>query len=78
MGNSVVSVGLRHVKVWRIEQTERASPTKGRIDAIIGHDVSPSSPVPKALSGRNCLLGPLMEANFTSVVGVSQDKSILW
>ena len=77
MGNSVVSVGTRHVKVWRVDHTESVSPTKNRPDLIKGLEIPPSSPAPKAFSGRNCLLGSLIDAVFTSVVAVSQDKAIL-
>ena len=77
MGNSVISVGTRHVKVWRLELTESVSPTKGRPDLIKGLEIAPSSPVPKTLSGRNCLLGSLIDAVFTSVVAISQDKAVL-
>lgn len=77
MGSSVISVGTRHVKVWRLEHAEPISPTKGRADMIKGSELPPSSPVPKALSGRNCLLGSLINAVFTTVVAVSKEKAIL-
>ena len=77
MGSSVISVGIRHVKVWRLEHAEHISPTKGRADVIRGSELPPSSPVPRALSGRNCLLGSLVDAVFTTVVAVSQEKAIL-
>ena len=77
MGNSVISVGTRHVKVWRLDHTESVSPTKGRPDLIKGLEIPPSSPVPKTFLGRNCLLGSLIDAVFTSVVAISQDKAIL-
>lgn len=77
MGNSVISVGTRHVKVWRLDHTESVSPTKSRPDLIKGLEIPPSSPAPKAFSGRNCLLGSLIDAVFTSVVAISQDKAIL-
>ncbi|KAL8797193.1 MAG: hypothetical protein Q9195_000660 [Heterodermia aff. obscurata] len=77
MGNSVISVGTRHVKVWRLGHTESVSPTKSRPDLIKGLEIPPSSAVPKAFSGRNCLLGSLIDAVFTSVVAISHDKAIL-
>ena len=77
MGNSVISVGTRHVKVWRLEHAESISPTKGRADALRGSEMPPSSPVPKALAGRNCLLGSLMDAVFTTVVAIADEKAII-
>lgn len=76
MGTSVISVGTRHVKVWR-HDPEPASPTKGRSELIKGYEIPPASPVPKAFSGRNCILGSLIDAVFTSVVAISQSKAIL-
>ena len=77
MGSSVISVGTRHVKVWRLDHTESVSPTKSRPDLVKGLEITPSSAVPKAFSGRNCLLGSLIDAVFTSVVAISQDKAII-
>lgn len=77
MGSSVISVGTRHVKVWRLEHAECISPTKGRADALRGFEMPPSSPIPKALAGRNCLLGSLMDAVFTTVVAIAHEKAIL-
>ena len=77
MGSSVISVGTRHVKVWRLDQTESVSPTKSRPDLIKGLEIPSSSAAPKAFAGRNCLLGSLIDAVFTSAVAISQDKAIL-
>ncbi|KAL8643063.1 MAG: hypothetical protein Q9228_000302 [Teloschistes exilis] len=75
MGMNVVSVGTRHVKIWRLEQI--SSPAKGRrgLDSI--SDGSSASPIPRTFTGRNCLLGSLQDAVFTCVVGISNDKSVL-
>ena len=76
MGQSVISIGTRHVKVWRVE-TLASSPSKLRLD--IDHTVStlPRISAPKTLMGRNCLLGPLIDATFTAVVAISDQKAIL-
>ena len=37
---------------------------------------APSSPLPKSLSGRNCLLGPLLEAIFTCATRLSDNQAI--
>ncbi|KAI9880697.1 MAG: hypothetical protein M1830_001330 [Pleopsidium flavum] len=76
MGNSLITVGTRHVKVWRVEALS-TTPSKPRfhVDGLpVG---TPASPAPKILSGRNCLLGPLVEATFTCVASLSVDKAIV-
>lgn len=73
MGTSIITFGTRHVKVWRIAKP--ASPRKGRLGVENGG--SPSSPGPKTLSGRNCLLGTLIDANFTAAVAIAGDLAIL-
>lgn len=74
-GASVVTVGTRHVKIWRLEQP--SSPSKSRRVLDNAHDGSTASPVPKTFAGRNCVLGPLKDATFTCVVGISEDRAVL-
>ncbi|KAF2446703.1 WD40 repeat-like protein [Karstenula rhodostoma CBS 690.94] len=74
MGNSVVTVGTRHVKVWRMEDSHPAS----RLSKTRQSDVSFfSSSMHKTLPGRNCILESLLEANFTSVVAVAPSKAVV-
>ena len=76
MGGSVVSVGTRHVKVWRLN--ELSSPSKQQrfgIEAV--SDGVSASPGPKIFTGRNCLLGPLKDEVFTCVAGISECSAIL-
>ncbi|KAL8919346.1 MAG: hypothetical protein Q9208_006845, partial [Pyrenodesmia sp. 3 TL-2023] len=75
MGTSVVSVGTRHVKVWRQEQP--SSPSKGRRGLDNLDDGSTASPVPKTFAGRNCVLGVLKDAIFTSVTAISDHRAVL-
>lgn len=75
MGTSVVSIGTRHVKIWRLEQP--SSPSKGRRGFDNLGDRSTASPVPRTFAGRNCLLGPLKDATFTCVAGISDDRAVL-
>ena len=58
------------MKVWRTEDPN--SNSKGRQS-----DVSFLSGTHKTLPGRNCLLGSLLETNFTSVVAVAPNKAIV-
>ena len=77
IGNSIVTVGTRHVKVWRVPQAASASPSKTRFGVESDAAGSPTSPAPKTLAGRNCLLGPLLEAVFTSVAAISDFQAIV-
>ena len=54
-----------------------ASPTKMRTDSSRSHDGSFGSPAPKTFSGRNCLLGSLVDATFTCVAALSDWQALL-
>lgn len=62
MGSNLITLGVRHVKIWRIEDGS-SSPTKNRSFT----DSAPSTPTSsqKTLPGRNVLLGNLLDATFT-------------
>ena len=77
MGNSMITVGARHVKVWRPEKAQVASPSKGPLDLASSTNAPPGSPGPKALSGRNCLLGSLLDATFNCIVPISDSKAVI-
>lgn len=77
MGSSLITVGTRHVKVWRLEQTMPASPSKNRFEVGSAIDRAPGSPMPRTFSGRNCLLGSLIDATFTCVVAMSDCKALI-
>lgn len=61
LGNSLITLGVRHVKMWKIEETQSTSPTKLKFlnDSIY------APPSQKTLPGRNVLLGGLIDATFT-------------
>lgn len=74
MGNSLVTFGLRHVKVWKIEDGSTISPTKQRVSN------EPPPPTPMAqrpLAGRNMLLGDLLEATFSCAAVTDANKLIV-
>ncbi|KAI9844000.1 MAG: hypothetical protein M1838_002380, partial [Thelocarpon superellum] len=73
--HTLVTAGTRHAKVWRVEDTRSTSPAKSR---LLDGSLTPSaaSPAPKSLAGRNCLLGPLLEATFTCAVGIGDNQAI--
>ncbi|KAL9596157.1 MAG: hypothetical protein Q9219_005977 [cf. Caloplaca sp. 3 TL-2023] len=75
MGESIVSVGNRNVKIWRTERPSSPSKLRRGLDGV--GDGSTASPIPRTFSGRNCLLGTLKDSRFTCVVGISEDRAIL-
>lgn len=70
VGNSLVTFGVRHVKVWRIEEARPTSPTKQKL----GGDLAPQQ---KTLSGRNVLLGNMIETTFTCAAAIDETKAIM-
>ncbi|OJD17227.1 hypothetical protein AJ78_02664 [Emergomyces pasteurianus Ep9510] len=76
MGNSLVTVGIRHVKVWRLSEPRPNSPSKQQRFAL-DSPVPASSSSPKALAGRNCLLGSLGDCTFTCVSSISDNEAIV-
>lgn len=77
VGRQLVSFGTRHVKVWRLGSISSASPSKLRFEKESRIEKTSVSPGPKTFYGRNCLLGPLIDAVFTCLVAISDDKAIL-
>jgi hypothetical protein len=78
--DSIVTVGVRHVKVWRPDFPTPPSPTKSTYPprVRIRQDGSaPSSPILKGLPGRNALLGSLLDATFTAVRPVTDSRAIV-
>lgn len=74
LGTSLITVGTRHVKLWRTEDPNLTPSTKSRqSDAIF----ILTSATHRTLPGRNCVLGSLLEATFTSVVAVAPNKAIV-
>ncbi|KAL4867721.1 hypothetical protein BDV12DRAFT_170957 [Aspergillus spectabilis] len=73
VGEALITVGLRHIKVWRLPDMRPRSPSKSRTNT---GDI-PNSAVPKALSGRNCVLGSLADNTFTSVIRISDSEAVV-
>ncbi|KAK4189943.1 WD40-repeat-containing domain protein [Podospora australis] len=75
MGNNLITLGVRHIKGWRVEEGPTISPTKSKFP---GDTSSQTSQQPqKPLPGRNVLLGPMLEATFVCGLAVSDDKAII-
>lgn len=66
---------MRHVKVWRLPPSRPVSPTKTRLN-IDGAGPSPN-PAPKALSGRNCILGQLSDSTFSCARSISDQEGVV-
>lgn len=77
VGRQLISFGTRHVKVWRLGSIPPASPSKLRSEKESRIEKISVSPGPKTFYGRNCLLGPLINAVFTCLAAISDDKAIL-
>ncbi|KAK9417533.1 putative WD40-repeat-containing domain protein [Seiridium unicorne] len=73
MGNNLITLGVRHVKVWRVEEPHTPSPTKQRF----GSDLNSPSQPQKTLPGRNTLLGELIEATFSCAVALDDTRAII-
>ncbi|KAG4418033.1 hypothetical protein IFR04_008853 [Cadophora malorum] len=77
LGSSIVTIGTRHIKIWRVEDSRPVSPSKQRF-ALDGTPIPiPAVPALKTLTGRNVLLGPLVEATFTTLAAISEHKAIV-
>ncbi|RMD45050.1 hypothetical protein DV735_g90, partial [Chaetothyriales sp. CBS 134920] len=66
-GSQLITIGTRHVKVWQPGQT--APPSPQRPSRRVNTE-KVASPGPATLSGRNALLGSLVECSFTCAVSI--------
>ncbi len=74
IGNSLITLGVRHIKVWRVEEATRpTSPAKQRL-TIEG---SAAAPQQKTLSGRKVLLGNMVETTFSCAVAIDQTRALV-
>ena len=74
-GQSLVTVGTRHVKIWSIGQNTKPTPSKRF--RLRGSSEEIASPGPAILTGHNALLGSLVDSTFTSIVAVDQQTVFL-
>ncbi|KAF2848814.1 WD repeat protein-like protein [Plenodomus tracheiphilus IPT5] len=73
MGTKLITVGTRHVKVWKVEEQTgsiRFKPRQSDVSFL-------SSAMHKTLPGRNCILDGLKDATFTSVVPIAPNRAII-
>ncbi|CAI4217316.1 unnamed protein product [Parascedosporium putredinis] len=74
MGNYLVTFGVRHVKAWKVEDVPNISPVKSKFGPEL--NATPQTQ-PRALSGRNILLGSLIDCTFTCAAVVDDGRAIL-
>ncbi|KAL1884390.1 hypothetical protein VTK73DRAFT_84 [Phialemonium thermophilum] len=74
MGNSLITLGVRHIKVWRVEDGASFSPTKSR---FAGEGVVPVVQPQKTLPGRNILLGPLLDCTFSCAAVIDDSRAVV-
>ncbi|EWC47557.1 hypothetical protein DRE_03177 [Drechslerella stenobrocha 248] len=87
IGKGLITVGLRHVKIWKMEE-EQAAPSPQANSSKSLHSIfekfshgktkTPIRPQgPNVLNGRNSILGPLLEEVFISVTAISDNRAII-
>lgn len=69
MGTCLITVGTRHAKVWRLPHDSLIKP-RPPSDSLTPHS-------PRALNGRNCLLGDLGDSIFTCVASISDQEAVM-
>jgi WD40 repeat protein len=74
-GNNLITVGTRYVKVWRIGEPPVGVQSKQGRQVL--ESEGNASPTPKILSGRNSLLGFLVDSTFTCAVPISDHEAVL-
>jgi len=75
MGNNLITLGVRHIKVWRVDEAPTISPTKSRFPGDGSFPVSQQSQKP--LAGRNILLGSMLDATFCCAVSIRENKAVI-
>jgi len=74
VGFTLVTIGTRHVKVWRLEAGKETGSSPGSEAETPQGGRSPSN---RTLLGRNCLLGALLETTLTAIVPIGPAKAII-
>ncbi|KAF8252289.1 WD40 repeat-like protein [Wilcoxina mikolae CBS 423.85] len=77
MGRSLVTVGTRHVKIWRTEDDVGDGRKSKRKWRLTRKQQKANAPGPVVLHGRNALLGNMSDSTMSCVVGISEDKAVV-
>lgn len=76
MGTNLITVGIRHVKIWRVGRGPISSPSKRFTQSDATFTLA-SPTKTSTIAGRNCVLGDLLHRNFTALVAISTEKIII-
>ncbi|EAA34294.1 hypothetical protein GE21DRAFT_3132 [Neurospora crassa] len=77
MGNNLITLGVRHIKVWRVEEPPPpVSPMKAKFSQ---QEVACSAAqlAQKPLPGRNILLGSMLDATFSCALALDENRAII-
>jgi WD40 repeat protein len=74
-GQTLVTVGTRHVKLWHVGQPAKPTPSKRFKLRSTTEEVASTGP--STLIGRNALLGSLVDCTFTSAEAVDERTLLL-
>ena len=74
MGNTVVSYGNRHVRIWKPDDASSPKKPRAALDNSMSTTVTTG---PKILQGQNSILGDLLDDNFHCAVAVSDFELVL-
>lgn len=88
MGKSIVTAGLRFVKVWRPDEDSIPEPRETGRNTLVtprpklevrhsDYGNSILGPRHRVLAGKNSLLGDLLEATFISIIPISETKALV-
>ncbi|CCX06588.1 WD40-repeat-containing domain protein [Pyronema domesticum] len=77
MGRSLITVGTRHVKVWRTEDDVGDGRKPKRKWTLTRKKQKANIGGPVVLHGRNALLGNMSDSTMSCVIGISEDKAIV-
>ncbi|KAI2784119.1 WD repeat-containing protein [Daldinia loculata] len=74
VGNNLITLGVRHVKVWKVEESQSVSPMKQK---FTGDSSSTNQQHQKTLLGRNVILNNMIEATFSCGAAIDDTKAII-
>ncbi|KAK0674750.1 WD40-repeat-containing domain protein [Cercophora samala] len=76
MGSNLITLGVRHVKVWRVDEASMITPVKPRFGGDQAAQAA-AQQAQKPLSGRNILLGTMLDETFVCAIAISDEKAII-
>ncbi|KAK1782912.1 WD40-repeat-containing domain protein [Copromyces sp. CBS 386.78] len=76
MGNNLITLGVRHIKVWRVEEPPPISPTKSKFSQQEAA-CSAAQLAQKPLPGRNIVLGSMLDATFSCALALDENRAII-